>query len=146
MKNAQEFVRDTNSNLKLLTFQLSNVRELETIKYAFERNTPSDYFFALQNYWLNFVLAILLQVVVFWTKERLYTKINAINAFKNCIKMWSKCLRSAPFTLKTMLGHDVPMISLCKFVWTRRNRTPWYEHVLCISLTLWIIITDKLCS
>ena len=27
---------ETNSSLKLLTFQRSNVRELETIKYAFE--------------------------------------------------------------------------------------------------------------
>ena len=35
MKNDQKFVRDSNSSLKLLTFPLSNVRELETIKYAF---------------------------------------------------------------------------------------------------------------
>ena len=35
MKDALEFVRDSNSSLKLLTFQPSNVRELETIKYAF---------------------------------------------------------------------------------------------------------------
>ena len=35
LKNDPKFVRDSNSCLKLLTFQLSNVRELETIKYAF---------------------------------------------------------------------------------------------------------------
>ena len=35
VKNYQEFVRDSNLSLKLLTFQLSNARELETIKYAF---------------------------------------------------------------------------------------------------------------
>ena len=35
MKNDSKFVRDSNSSLKLLTFQLSNVRELETIKYTF---------------------------------------------------------------------------------------------------------------
>ena len=35
MKNDPKFVRDSNSTLKVLTFQLSNVRELETIKYAF---------------------------------------------------------------------------------------------------------------
>ena len=37
--NDQKFVRDSNSSLKLLTFQLSNVRELETIKYASASNT-----------------------------------------------------------------------------------------------------------
>ena len=31
----EKFVRDPNSSLKLLTFQLSNVGELENIKYAF---------------------------------------------------------------------------------------------------------------
>ena len=31
----KNIVRDSNSTLKLLTLQLSNVRELETIKYAF---------------------------------------------------------------------------------------------------------------
>ena len=35
MRDDPKFVRDSNSNLKLLTFQLSNVRELETIKYAY---------------------------------------------------------------------------------------------------------------
>ena len=35
MKNDPEFVRNSNSSLGLITFQLSNVRELETIKYAF---------------------------------------------------------------------------------------------------------------
>ena len=35
VKNDPEFVRDCNSSLKLLTFQLSNVRELETIIHAF---------------------------------------------------------------------------------------------------------------
>ena len=35
-KNDPKFVRDSNSSLKLLTFKLSNVRELETIKYAFD--------------------------------------------------------------------------------------------------------------
>ena len=40
MKNALEFVRDSNSSLKLLTFQLSNVRKLETIKYAFGAQEP----------------------------------------------------------------------------------------------------------
>ena len=35
IKNDQIYVRDSNSGLKFLTFQLSNVRELETIKYAY---------------------------------------------------------------------------------------------------------------
>ena len=35
MKNDQTFVRDSNSGPKPPTFQLSNVRELETIKYAY---------------------------------------------------------------------------------------------------------------
>ena len=35
VKNYIGIVGDSNSSLKLLTFQLSNVRELETIKYAF---------------------------------------------------------------------------------------------------------------
>ena len=35
MKNDPKFVRDSDSSVKLLTFQLSNVRELDTIKYAF---------------------------------------------------------------------------------------------------------------
>ena len=39
MNNDQIFVRDSNYSLKLLPFQLSNVRELETIKYAFASNT-----------------------------------------------------------------------------------------------------------
>ena len=39
MNNDQKFVRDSNSSLKLLTFQLSNVKELETIKYASASNT-----------------------------------------------------------------------------------------------------------
>ena len=34
MKNDTKFVRDSNSGLKLITLQLSNVRELETNKYA----------------------------------------------------------------------------------------------------------------
>ena len=33
---------ETNSSLKLLSFQLSNVRELETFKYAFV-NPPGAY-------------------------------------------------------------------------------------------------------
>ena len=37
VKNDPKFVRGSNSALKLLTFQLSNVVELETIKYAFAR-------------------------------------------------------------------------------------------------------------
>ena len=37
--NDQKFVRDSNSSLKLLAFQLSNKRELETIKYASASNT-----------------------------------------------------------------------------------------------------------
>ena len=39
MKIIADFVRDSNAILKLLTFQLSNVIELETIKYAFARNS-----------------------------------------------------------------------------------------------------------
>ena len=39
MNNDQKFVRDSNSSLKLLTFQLSNVRELESIKYASSSDT-----------------------------------------------------------------------------------------------------------
>ena len=35
MKNDPKFVGDSNSSLKLLIFQLINVRELETIEYAF---------------------------------------------------------------------------------------------------------------
>ena len=35
MKNVQKFVRDSNFSLNLLTFQLSNVGELETIQYSF---------------------------------------------------------------------------------------------------------------
>ena len=35
VKNDPKLVRDSNSSLKLRTFQLSNVRELETIKKAF---------------------------------------------------------------------------------------------------------------
>ena len=38
MKSDSKFVRDSNSSLKLLTFQLFNVREWETIKYAFAVN------------------------------------------------------------------------------------------------------------
>ena len=34
-KITQNLFRDSNSGPKLLTFQLSNVRELETIKYAY---------------------------------------------------------------------------------------------------------------
>ena len=34
MKNDPKFVRDSNTHLKFLTFQLSNVRELKTIKHA----------------------------------------------------------------------------------------------------------------
>ena len=36
--NDPKFVRDSNSSLKLLAFQPSNVRELESIKYAFASN------------------------------------------------------------------------------------------------------------
>ena len=36
VKNDPKFVRDSNSSLKLLTFQFSYVRELETIKYGFD--------------------------------------------------------------------------------------------------------------
>ena len=39
MQNDPKFVKDSNSTLKFLTFQLSNVRELDTIKYAFEAYT-----------------------------------------------------------------------------------------------------------
>ena len=39
VKNDPKFDRGSNSALKLLTFQLSNVIELETIKYAFARNS-----------------------------------------------------------------------------------------------------------
>ena len=35
VKNDQKVVRDSNPRRKLLTNQLSDVRELETIKYAF---------------------------------------------------------------------------------------------------------------
>ena len=35
VQNDPKFVRDSNSTLKFLIFQLSNVRELETIKYTF---------------------------------------------------------------------------------------------------------------
>ena len=35
-ENDPKFVRDSNSSLKCLPFQLSNVRELESIKYAFD--------------------------------------------------------------------------------------------------------------
>ena len=35
MNKDLKIVRDSNSSLKLLTFQLSNVSELETIKYAY---------------------------------------------------------------------------------------------------------------
>ena len=34
-KKNNETKRDSNSSLKLLTFQLFNVKELETIKYAY---------------------------------------------------------------------------------------------------------------
>ena len=37
VKNDPELVRDSNSSIKFLTFQLSNVRELETIKHAFAK-------------------------------------------------------------------------------------------------------------
>ena len=36
LKNDPKFVRVSNSSLKLLIFQLSNVKEVETIKYAFD--------------------------------------------------------------------------------------------------------------
>ena len=35
-ENDRKFVRDSNSSLKCLPFQLSNVREIETIKYVFD--------------------------------------------------------------------------------------------------------------
>ena len=35
VKNGLKFARDSNSSLKLQTFQFSYARELETIKYAF---------------------------------------------------------------------------------------------------------------
>ena len=35
VKNDLNFARTSNSGLKLQTFQFSNVRELETIKYVF---------------------------------------------------------------------------------------------------------------
>ena len=45
MKNYPKLVRDSNFSLKLLTFQLSNVRELETIKYAFDWTAlPHEWF------------------------------------------------------------------------------------------------------
>ena len=36
VKNDPKLVRDSNSSLKLLTFQLCNISEWETIKYAFD--------------------------------------------------------------------------------------------------------------
>ena len=36
LKNDPKLVRVSNSSLKLLIFQLSNVTEAETIKYAFD--------------------------------------------------------------------------------------------------------------
>ena len=36
VKNEPKFIRDSDSSLELLTFQLSNVRELETIKFTFD--------------------------------------------------------------------------------------------------------------
>ena len=41
MKNDPKFVIDSNSSLKVLAFQLANVRELETVKYAFENDDNS---------------------------------------------------------------------------------------------------------
>ena len=40
LKNDPKFVRVSNSSLQLLIFQLSNVTELETIKYAFDGGPP----------------------------------------------------------------------------------------------------------
>ena len=42
MQNDPKFVGDSNSTLKFLTFQLSNVRELETNKYAFVKNWVAE--------------------------------------------------------------------------------------------------------
>ena len=36
VKTIPSYFRDSNFNLNLLTFQLSNIRELETLKYTFE--------------------------------------------------------------------------------------------------------------
>ena len=36
VKTIPSYFRDSNFNLNLLTFQLSNIRELETPKYTFE--------------------------------------------------------------------------------------------------------------
>ena len=49
MKNDPTFVRDSNSSLKLLTFQLSNVRELETTKYTFDFTLGCKFFCAENN-------------------------------------------------------------------------------------------------
>ena len=49
MKNDPTLVRDSNSCLKLLTFQLSNVRELETIKYTFDSTLGCKFFCAEHN-------------------------------------------------------------------------------------------------
>ena len=38
MKKDPKVVRDSNCSLKLVTFQFANVREFETIKYAFDKN------------------------------------------------------------------------------------------------------------
>ena len=40
VKNDLEFVADSNSSQNLVTFQLANLRELETIKYVFGPPRP----------------------------------------------------------------------------------------------------------
>ena len=49
-KMTQKFDRDSNCSLKLLTFQLSNVKELETIKYAFA-SKPQHTFLYDHGFW-----------------------------------------------------------------------------------------------
>ena len=53
MKNDPKFVRDSNPSLKLLTFQLSNVRELETIKYAFDSSINHGLLDGIPEFQLN---------------------------------------------------------------------------------------------
>ena len=53
MKNDPKFVRDSNSSLKLLTFPLYNVRELETIYYINKEQGPCMSFYKFQVQWTN---------------------------------------------------------------------------------------------
>ena len=126
VKDEGQFVRDSHPSLKFLTFQLSNVRELETIKYAY--NIGVNKFWKSSQYEIDGVTSCLLwrrHLSLFWLYLKVMSSLNNDRLQTKVIFIWLKLRLSCNYLTRWSLSIT---LSAVNFTQDMRTSMLWSHH------------------